>query len=212
MAPATIYQVHADHPEPFQMARVSEALANGAIIAYPTDTVYAIGCDPHHRSAVERLRQLKPALRGATALTLLCPSLECISQYAYVDDPAFRLLRALTPGPYTFIFQATKEVPRLVQNPKRKTVGLRIPRHAVCQAILSRLDGPLVTTSAKIDSGDDPETREELFESLYDKVDVLIDDEEPLHMTPSTLIDLTTSDHAVVREGLGMDKLRAYLK
>jgi tRNA threonylcarbamoyl adenosine modification protein (Sua5/YciO/YrdC/YwlC family) len=212
MPTATIYKVYADHPEAAKLAKVAAALADGAIVAYPTDTVYALGCDPRARAAVERLRVLKPALRNGTALTLLCPSLDDLARYAYVDDAAFRLLKALTPGPYTFIFKATKEVPRLVQNPRRKTVGLRIPRHPVCRALLGRLGGPLVTTSAPLELDGEAAARERLVASLAERVDCLIDDGAALQNTPSTIIDLTTSDHVVTREGLGMDALRAYMR
>jgi tRNA threonylcarbamoyl adenosine modification protein (Sua5/YciO/YrdC/YwlC family) len=212
MSTALIYKVHADHPEASKIARMADAVAAGAVVAYPTDTVYAIGCDPRSKTAVDRLRQIKPALRNGKRLTLLCPSLQGIARYAYVEDAAYRLIKALTPGPYTFILRATKEVPLLVMNPKRKMVGLRIPANPFCQALLARLGGLLVTTSAKLDSGDDPESREELFDALIGQVDLLVDDGGPLSMTPSTMIDVTTTDHVIVREGMGMDALGAYLR
>lgn len=216
MPAAVIYKIHPDHPEPFKIGKVAAALREGAIFLYPTDTVYAVGCDPRNKGAVERLRIFKSELAGgdtaARHLTLLCPSLSEIATYAYVDDAAFKFIKALTPGPFTFILKATKEIPRLVLNPKRKTAGLRIPNHRICQALLRELGGLLVSSSARLPSGEDAVDRFELFDALARRLDVIIDDDEALGTTPSTVIDLTTPEFEIVREGLGMEALAAFVR
>lgn len=211
MAKAIIYKVHPDHPEPQKIVRAAEALREGALILYPTDTVYGIGCDPRNREAVERLRATKSP--GAVKLlTLICPSLADLSTYAFVDDSAFKLMKSLTPGPFTFILKGTKEVPRLVMDPKRKTVGLRVPDFPISRALIQRLGHPLVSTSAKLPETDEAETREELFETFMHRVDVIIDDGLPLRKTPSTMIDMTTPDFEIIREGLGMETLLPFMR
>jgi len=178
---------------------------------YPTDTVYALGCDPRVRAAIERLRHLK-RMTSQQMLTLLCPSLSSVSHYAHMDDPAFKLMKTLTPGPYTFILQATREMPRLVQHPRRKTAGLRVPNHRICQALLAELGGLLVSTSARPATGRRPHNRQELFEMFENQVDIIIEEDRPFGTVPSTVIDLTASEHAIVREGLGMEALAPFIR
>ena len=210
VAQAIIYKIRPDHPEPIKIAKVAETIANGGIVIYPTDTVHAIGCDPHSKAAVGRVRALKQ-ISNNKPLTLLCASLDDLSVYAHVDRAAYKLMRALTPGPYTFLLKATKEVPRLVFHPKRKVVGLRVPKHVICQQLIEHSGGLLVSASAKLPSGEDPYDREELFDALMDRVDAIVDDGSPLGAEPSTVLDLMTGDHEVVRVGAGMDELRAYM-
>ena len=213
MPATTIHEVRPDHPEPYELARISEALLDGAVMLYPTDTVYALGCIPSHREALSRLR----ALKGDTGrtitkpLTLLCPSLNDIARYAYVEDRAYKLMRPLTPGPYTFLLRATREVPKLVLNPKRKTVGLRIPEHPICQALLARTGRLIVSSSAKMLDGSEAESLEELIEELEPHVDLIVRTDQPFRNTPSTMIDLTESEHRILREGMGMNRLSRYL-
>ena len=211
MSRAVIYKVYPDHPEASKIAKIAWAFADGALALYPTDTVYGLGCDPRNKNAVERLRMIKTA-PSQKLLTLLCPSLAEISAYAYVDDAAFKLMRSLTPGPYTFILKGTKEVPRLVLDPRRRTVGLRVPDHPVCQAVMERLSGLLVTTSAKLPPSAEAKTREELFARFENLVDVIIDDRSPLRHTPSTIIDLTQPEFEIIREGQGMEAMAPFLK
>lgn len=211
MARAIVYKVYPDHPEAYKITRVAEALRDGALVLYPTDTVYGIGCDPRNKAAVERLRATKEPERGKL-LTLLCHSLTDVSTYAYVDDQAFKLMKALTPGPFTFILKGTKEVPKLVLDPKRKTVGLRVPDAAVCLAMLDRLGHPLVSTSARLPEMEEAETRDKLFEMFMHKVDVIVDDGQPLSKEPSTMLDMTTPEFEIIREGMGMEALLPFLR
>ena len=193
------------------MGKVAEAIGRGAVVLYPTDTVYAIGCHPGDKDSIERLRALKPQSQNL-ALTLLSPSLSDLTRYTYVDDTAFKLMRALTPGPYTFILKATKMVPKLVQNPKRKTAGVRIPDHPFCQALLAELGEPLVTTSARMPDGSAPPSEWEMFEALAPLVDVIVDDELPMNTVPSTVLDLTEEEHFILREGAGMERLKPFMQ
>lgn len=179
---------------------------------YPTDTVYAIGCDLQSKSAIERVRHLK-RLSNDKPLTFLCPSLSNIAHYAMVSDASYRIMKHLIPGPYTFVLPATKLVPKLVMNPKRKTTGIRVPDHTVCMALLQALDNPLISTSAR--PADDAELdakadllnlpRVELFDRLDKVVDIIVDDgSEPGHQV-STILDLTGPEPVVARKGLGWE-------
>ena len=211
MPQAVIYKIHPVHPESHKIVRITQALRNGALMLYPSDTVYAIGCDPRNKSAIDRLRAIKPQ-SSRKLLTLLCPSLGAIAKYAFIDDAAFKLMKSLTPGPYTFILKGTKETPRLVLDSRRRTVGVRVPDHQICQSILGHLDGILASTSAKPAQSEEFQTREELFSLFSNPVDIIIDDGGALRYTPSTIIDLTTPCFEVVREGLGMEALMPFLK
>lgn len=176
---------------------------------YPTDTVYAIGCDLNDKNAVQRVRQLKQ-LSNNKPLTFLCSSLSNIAEYAVVADNAYRLMRRLIPGPYTFLLPATKQVPKLVVEPKRKTTGIRVPDRPICQEILQNLGNPIISTSAHLPDQDEFVMAEKakLFD-LFDKlVDIIIDDDrEPGYQT-SSIIDFTDKEPKVIREGLGWEALR----
>lgn len=207
---ATLYTLHPDNPQPRTVEQIRDALRSGAVMLYPTDTVYAIGCDMSSKSAIQRVRQIKQ-LANDKPLTFLCPSLSNIAQYAYVHDSAYRIMRRLLPGPYTFILPATKLVPKLVMSPKRKTTGIRVPDHAVCQALLQALENPIISTSAHVleeESGraiDRYPSRFELFDSLEKLVDVIVDSNEEPGNQASTIIDLTSEEPILVRRGLGME-------
>lgn len=175
---------------------------------YPTDTVYAIGCDVNDKGAVQRVRQLKQ-LSNNKPLTFLCSSLSNIAEYAKVSDEAYRLMRHLIPGPYTFLLPASKQVPKMVINPKRKTTGIRVPDQAICQSLLSTLGNPIVSTSAHLPDDDEWEVMEKavLFDRLEGSVDLIIDSERDPGYQTSSIIDCTGKTAEVVREGLGWEKL-----
>jgi tRNA threonylcarbamoyl adenosine modification protein (Sua5/YciO/YrdC/YwlC family) len=209
---ATLYELYPDTPQARQIESIRDALRNGAVMLYPTDTVYAIGCDLNVKSAVERVRRIKQ-LSSEKPLTFLCSSLSNIAEYAVVNDPAYRLIRRLIPGPYTFLLPATKLVPRLVMNPKRKTTGIRVPDHAICQALLQALGNPIISTSAP--SAIDIEaslSQAELFDH-FDKLvdiaiaDIKIDDQLPIQSQVSTILDLTAEEAVLVRKGLGWEAI-----
>ncbi len=207
---ATVYSIHPETPQQRILDTVAKDLKNGAIMLYPTDTVYAIGCDLNVKSAVERVRSLK-RMSNEKPLTFLCSSLSNIADYALVTDTAYRLMKRLIPGTYTFLLPATKLVPRLVMNPKRKTTGIRVPNHRLCQALLKTLGNPIISTSAYIadENGALPTLDYEkarLFDALDKVVDIIIDDgSRQLQTEVSTIIDLTTDEAEIIREGLGVE-------
>jgi tRNA threonylcarbamoyl adenosine modification protein (Sua5/YciO/YrdC/YwlC family) len=175
---------------------------------YPTDTVYAIGCDLNNKAAIAKVRQLKQ-LSNDKPLTFLCSSLSNISEYAIVQDQAYRLMRRLIPGPYTFLLPATKLVPKLVMSPKRKTTGIRVPDNPICQAILENLGNPIISTSAHLPEQDELSKLEkaELFD-IFDKlVDIIIDDDQDTGYQVSSILDLTNDEPQLVRKGLGAEEL-----
>lgn len=208
---ATVYSIHPETPQARVLETVSQQLKSGAIMLYPTDTVYAIGCDLNVKSAVEKVRFLKQ-LSNEKPLTFLCSSLSNIADYARVSDPAYRFMKRLIPGPYTFLLPATKLVPRLVMNPKRKTTGIRVPNNTLCQALLETLGNPIISTSAYLpdNNGELPTLGYEkarLFDALDKLVDLIIDDGSQLQTEVSTIIDLTSDEPEIIREGLGMEKI-----
>ncbi|KYC39889.1 threonylcarbamoyl-AMP synthase [Scytonema hofmannii PCC 7110] len=214
---AKIFQVHPDNPQSRRIEEIQAELRRGAVMLYPTDTVYAIGCDLNVKSAVERVRQIKQ-LANDKPLTFLCPSLSNVTTYAFVKDTAYRIMKRLIPGPYTFLLPATKLVPRLVQNPKRKTTGIRVPNHTVCLALLTALENPIISTSAHVPPDDDVDdellevktdpflSRVEMFDRLDKLVDVIVDTGEEPTYEVSTILDLTGEQAVLTRLGLGWEK------
>ncbi|MEO0349037.1 MAG: L-threonylcarbamoyladenylate synthase [Cyanobacteria bacterium P01_A01_bin.15] len=207
---ATIYTLHPESPQIFKIEKIRKQLQDGALMLYATDTVYAIGCDLQSKAAIQRVRQLKK-LSNDKPLTFLCSSLSNIAQYAYVSDPAYRTMRHLVPGPYTFILPATKLVPKLVMNPKRKTTGIRVPDQAVCQALLHSLGNPIISTSAHVGGMDETYlSRYELFDALEKQVDLIIDSEAEPSYLASTILDMTADEPVILRKGLGFDAVEQF--
>ena len=212
---ATIYEIHPQTPQTRKIDEIVAALKNGAVMLYPTDTVYAIGCDLQSKTGVDRVRRIKQ-MSNDKPLTFLCQSLSNISAYAIVSDPAYRLMKHLIPGPYTFILPATKLVPKLVQDPKRKTTGIRVPKYSLCQILLESLGNPIISASAHIqdEDGDRPTLGVEkarLFDRLDKLVDLIIDDGSEPGMAGSTILDMTTDPPEVVRQGLGYPEVVSWL-
>lgn len=217
---ATVYTIHPDTPQTRRIEQIVDMLRNGAVMLYPTDTVYAIGCDLNSKSAVERVRRIKQ-LSNDKPLTFLCSSLSNIAQYAVVSDPAYRIMKHLIPGPYTFLLPATKLVPKLVMNPKRKTTGIRVPDHMTCQSLLQALGNPIISTSAHLLGDDEYGTKSEipqnqqlerakLFDQMDKLVDAIVDTETEPGYKVSTILDLTSEEPAIVRRGLGWEAATAW--
>jgi len=213
---ATIYNLHPENPQTRSIEQIKDALQNGAVMLYPTDTVYAIGCDLYSKTAVQRVRQIKQ-LSNDKPLTFLCSSLSNIAQYAVVGDSAYRIMRRLIPGPYTFLLPATKLVPKLVMSPKRRTTGIRVPDQPISMALLNALENPVISTSApllhdeaplngSVSKPRDTTTRFELFDCLEKMVDVIVDGGTEPGFQVSTILDLTTEEPSVVRKGLGWEE------
>ncbi len=214
---ATIYEIHPESPQLRRIEEIKAALQDGAVMLYPTDTVYAIGCDLNAKSALERVRQIK-RLSNDKPLTFLCPSLSNVAHYARVTDSAYRIMKRLIPGTYTFLLPGTKLVPRLVMDPKRKTTGIRVPNHPVCLALLEALGNPIISTSAhrlEDDGGKPiqayPSGRAELFDQLEKLVDVIVDNGQEPGYEVSTILDLTDEEPVMVRQGLGWEDAAAWV-
>jgi len=194
-----LLEVNPINPEPRKLRRAVDALEAGQIIGYPTDTVYALGCDLFNKKAIDHLYQTKGAPRSRL-FAFLCKDLADVSRFAVMHDHVFRTLRAHLPGPYTFILQATREVPRVVQSP-RKTVGIRVPNHPVTRALIEELGRPILTTSAWRPDEEphlDPREIDDAFPGL-----ALVLDAGPGQTQPSTVVDLLGESPKVLREGAG---------
>lgn len=200
-----LLSIHANHPEPRKIARAVEALNAGGVIAYPTDTVYGLGCDIMNRHALDRLYAIK-GMDCSHPLAFVCPDLSNIARYAVVDNQVYRVLRRFLPGPYTFILPATREVPKLVQM-RRKTVGIRVPACEATRALARELGRPVASSTAARPGGDpfvDPHEIDATFRGL-----ALVLDGGAGGLVPTTVIDLTTAPPEIVREGAGpVDEFR----
>lgn len=195
-----IIQMNPRHPQPRLVRRVVEALAQGAVISYPTDTVYGIGCDIFSKSGIERIYQLKDRSRKKP-LSFICSDLKDISRYAQVSDTAYRIMRKHLPGPYTFILEATKEVPRIMMS-KRRTVGIRVPDNPICLALVQELMHPIITTSANVSDMSPICDPREIDQKMGKVLDLVVDG-GALPNVPSTVIDLSSETPYVIREGKG---------
>jgi tRNA threonylcarbamoyl adenosine modification protein (Sua5/YciO/YrdC/YwlC family) len=196
------FSVHPTHPQPRLIKQAVEIVRQGGVIAYPTDSSYALGCHIGDKAAMERIRAIR-RVDERHHFTLVCRDLSEIGQYAKVDNVQYRLLKAHTPGSYTFILRATRELPRRLAHPKRSTIGVRVPDHPVAHALLALLDEPLLS-STFIEPGEtvpmnDPEQIRARFEHQLD----LIIDAGPCHIEPTTVIDLSEGDPILVRAGRG---------
>lgn len=193
-------QIDPDHPDPRLIRKAVEVLRAGGVIAYPTDTVYGIGCDFTQKKAVDRVYQLK-RMKSDQPLAFLCPDLGDLAKWALVDDRTYRLMRRLTPGPYCFILQATREAPRtLHMSKKRKQVGIRVPHHEVALGLVRELGNPIVSTSASWEG--EPLNDPADIAAHYSQVDMFLDAGWG-GLETSTVLDLTEGDVQVVREGAG---------
>jgi tRNA threonylcarbamoyl adenosine modification protein (Sua5/YciO/YrdC/YwlC family) len=192
-------EVHVDHPEPRKIRRAVEALRAGEVIGYPTDTVYALGCDPLDKKALERLRQLKRMPKDQP-LALICADLSQVAEYAQLDNAQFRLLRRVLPGPYCFILLATRETPRALHL-RDRTVGVRVPACAAAVALVRELGHPIISTTAA-HHGDPPPFDAGEVADRFPRLELILDG-GPLGATPSTVVDLSNGSIEVVREGAG---------
>ena len=199
---ARYLSIHPDDPQPRFIAQAVEALRAGGIVAIPTDSCYSLGCQLGDKEAMERIRQIR-AVDDRHHLTLMCRDLSEIAQFARVDNAQYRLLKAATPGSYVFILEGTKELPRRVLHPKRKTIGLRIPDHPVVLALLEALGEPMLTSTLMLPGDDAPLTEGwEIQDRLDDHLEVILDGGY-CGTEPTTVIDLTSLPPQLVRVGRG---------
>ena len=194
--------VHPTHPQPRLLKQAAERIREGAVVAYPTDSCYALGCHLGDKDAMERIRTLR-GFGKDHHFTLVCRDLSEIAQYAQVDTAAYRLLRAVTPGAYTFLLPATREVPRRLQHPKRRTIGIRVPDHPVAQGLLEALGEPLMSCTLLLPGADEPPTDAEAIAAALGRGVDLILDGGACGLEPTTVVDLFDAAPAVVRAGMG---------
>ncbi len=197
------FQIHPDNPQLRLVKQAAQIVQSGGIVALPTDSCYALVCQLDNKDAVERLRRIR-GVDEKHHLTLLCRDLSEIAQYAKVDNRQYRLLKAATPGPYTFILEATKEVPRRLSHPSRKTIGLRVPENQIAHALLAELGEPLIGTTLILPDQDDALTDAgEIRERLEKQIELVIDS-GACSLEPTTVIDLSDdSEPVLVRQGRG---------
>jgi tRNA threonylcarbamoyl adenosine modification protein (Sua5/YciO/YrdC/YwlC family) len=194
--------IHSQNPQNRLILQAVNLLKEGGVIIYPTDSAYALGCCLDNKTGSERIRQIRQ-LDKHHHFTLICHDLSQLSTFARVDNPTFRILKAHTPGPYTFILEATKEVPRRLLHPKRKTIGLRVPDHAIVRELLASLGEPIMSVTLIMPDEQEPLADiDEISEKLKEQVDLIIDGG---HCTakPTSVIDLTQQPPQVIREGQG---------
>lgn len=199
---ARIVDIHPTDPQPRRIAEVVAAIRNGSLIAYPTDSSSAFGCHIGDKRATDRIRRIRQTDKNHN-FTLVCSDLSEISLYARVDNWAYRLLKSLTPGPYTFILQATREVPKRLQNPKRQTIGLRVPDNAIVQAMLGALGEPIMSSTLQLPGDDMPLSDPIEIEERIGHAIELIVDAGPMGIEPTSVIDLSSGTVRILRVGKG---------
>lgn len=204
-----IVNIHSVTPQPARIAAVAEALRNGKVVLYPTDTGYALGCDLENKTAINRVRDIRN-LPDSKPMTFICHSLMHIAEFAKVSNVAYKTIKRLIPGPYTFILPATKAVPHFAQDKKRSTAGIRVPNNPIAQALLKEMDRPIISISAK--GGDENWTHDEIIERLSPLVDIVIESEAYNFLGESTVIDMTNDEFAIVREGAGLEDALNYIE
>ncbi len=196
------FAIHPDNPQARLLRQATNIIENGGLVVYPTDSGYALGCGLGKKKALERIRRIRHLDKNHN-MTLVCRDLSELGTYARVTNPIFRLLKAFTPGAYTFILNATSEVPRLMLHPKRKTLGLRVPKNLVTSALLDCLDAPLMSTTLILPGANYPLSEPEAIRDILgNQVDLIIDGGN-VGNEPTTVVDLTGDYPVIIREGGG---------
>ena len=197
------FVMHASHPQPRLLRRAAEIIRTGGLAVYPTDTTYALGCHIGDKAALERIRQIR-RLDKQHHFTLTCRDLSELSLYARVNNANYRVLRRFTPGPFTFLLPASREVPRRLVHPKRKVIGLRVPENPIARQLLESLDQPMMTTTMRLPGADTAlAAADDIRKELEKAVDLIIDGGH-CGVVPTTVVDLTDAHPMVTRQGLGV--------
>lgn len=203
-------KLHPETPHVKRLFEISDKVREGSVILFPTDSQYAIGCDYKNKKGIKRIRQIRN-LGKDDHLTILCDSLSGISKFAHISDYNFKLIKRLIPGPYTFILPATKEVPKLLVHPKKKTVGFRVPDYPICEGLVRELGHPMLAITAKkpeMDNNALEKFEREPFLREFEKlVDVTIDNQQDLPARETTILDMTDDNTKVIRRGLGIEEV-----
>jgi len=207
-------KLHPITPHMKRIFEIADAIKQGSVILFPTDSQYALGCEFTNQKGIKRIRQIRH-LEKKHHFTLILNSLSGISRFAYLNDENFKLIKRLIPGPFTFILPATKEVPKLLIHPSKKTIGIRVPDYEICQQLIKEVKKPLLAVTAKKPEMEEGALkkleREELLQKFDKQVDVTIDDQQELTANETTILDLTNDQPEIVREGLGMERLQEAL-
>jgi tRNA threonylcarbamoyl adenosine modification protein (Sua5/YciO/YrdC/YwlC family) len=196
------YNINPVNPQSRYIKQAVEILNTGGLIIYPTDTVYGLGCDLFNKKAIERIYQIK-GKKKKKLLSFICPDLKDISQYAYVSTPAYKIMRHLLPGPYTFILPATRLVPHILLE-KKRTVGIRVPNNVICHSLLKEFGKPIISTSARLSNQNFINDPEQIAHIFRHSVDILLNSGFS-ESDPSTVIDLCGDNPVILRYGVGFD-------
>ncbi|MFF5264397.1 L-threonylcarbamoyladenylate synthase [Actinomadura viridis] len=199
---AKYFDVHPDNPQPRALRQVVDLLRSDGLIVYPTDSCFALGCRLGNKEGIDRIREIR-RLDSGHHFTLVCKDFAQLGQFVQINNALFRSIKAATPGGYTFILPATKEVPRRLLHPKKKTVGARIPDHVVVQALLAELDEPLLSSTLLLPGESEPMTQGwEIKETLDHAVDAVVDSGE-CGAVPTTVVDFSQGEAEILRRGAG---------
>lgn len=197
-----LVQIHPQNPQPRLIKQLVECLKDGGVIVYPTDTIYGLGCDIFQQKAIERICKIKNIDPHKAQLSFICRDLSHLSDFTKsIDTPLYRVLKKSLPGPFTFILQASKQVPKMLQS-KKSTIGLRIPDNEICRHILDELGNPLLSASLPGDMVEEYTDPEVIYEKFQHLVDFVVDGGNG-GVVPSTVVDCTTSSWEIIRQGLG---------
>ena len=197
------FQVHPVDPQPRLVRQAAAILRNGGVIAYPTDSSYALGCMIGDKEAMERIRRIRDVDVKTHNFTLVCRDLSEISRYARVDNSQYRTLKAFTPGPYTFLLEATRETPKRLQNPRRRTIGIRVPDNAIVRQLLAELGEPIMSSTLLMPGDELPITDPQEIKQRLDRDIDLVIDGGPSGIEPSSVVDLSGEAPVIVRRGKG---------
>ncbi|MDR8393223.1 L-threonylcarbamoyladenylate synthase [Aliifodinibius sp. S!AR15-10] len=203
-------KLHPETPHVKRIFEIADMLKQGSIALFPTDSQYALGCEYTNKKGIKRIREIRD-MNNDDHLTILCDSLSGIAKFAHISDHNFKLIKRLIPGPFTFILPATKEVPKLLVHPKKKTVGIRVPDYPICELLGREVGNPLVSITAKKPNLGDEELanyeREPFLREFEKLVDVIIDNQQELPSKETTIIDMTEERAKVLRRGLGAERV-----
>jgi tRNA threonylcarbamoyl adenosine modification protein (Sua5/YciO/YrdC/YwlC family) len=199
---AKLFEIHPTDPQPRRIKTIADIMRGGGLVAYPTDSSYAFGCHIGDKRAIDRIHRIRRTSKRHN-FTLVCRDLSEISTYARVDNWAYRLIKSMTPGPYTFVLPATRELPKRLQNPKRRTIGMRVPDHTVVQALLDELGEPIMSSTLTLPGDDMPLTDPlEIEERIGHEIDAIVD-AGATGIEPTSVLDLTSGVVEVLRAGRG---------
>ncbi|WP_440999074.1 L-threonylcarbamoyladenylate synthase [Fodinibius sp. SL11] len=203
-------KLHPETPHVKRLFEIADKVRDGAVVLFPTDSQYALGCDYKNKKGIERIREIRQ-LGKDDHLTILCDSLSGIAKFAHISDYNFKLIKRLIPGPYTFILPATKEVPKLLVHPKKKTVGIRVPDYPICEGLVREVGHPMLAITAKKPEMDDNALeefeREPFLREFEKQVDLTIDNQQDLPSKETTILDMTDDNTKIIRRGLGIERV-----